>query len=216
MDTLNRRQELERLREESCTLEEKAGLTQKMVDAQTPHSNPEWTSKEYFEYVECHLYFETRSLYFSVSDTELRKKLIATKRKVDASYQLSLEEDVMAAKHDVSVALTRAKQRPWLKLVSYSFVVSIVSWLIFGIKGTIAGIIFALYFFENEKEEVTYELSRAQEALQDAQKTKAEESNAPEVFSTAEEQNGTEDVFDDEPSDLPRHYATGKLRSTKL
>ena len=122
----------------------------------------------------------------------------------------------MAAKHDVSVALTRAEQRPWLKLASYSLVVSIAGWLIFGIKGTIAGIVFALYFLENEKEEVAYELSRAQETLQDAQKTKAEESNAPEVFSATEEQNGSRDVFDDEPSDLPRHYATGKLRSTKL
>lgn len=210
MDTLNRRQELEHLKEESRVLEERAGLTQKIEDAHYPYSIPEESSKEYFEYADSHLYFRTRSHYFSVADTELRKKLIATKRKIDTSYQLLLEEDVLAARHDVSAALTRAKRRPWLKLVSYSFVVSIAGWLIFGIKGTIAGIVFALYFLENEKAEIAYELSQAQEALQDAQKVKAEESNVLETFSLTEEQNGTEDTFDNKPTNLP--YATGKSR----
>lgn len=216
MNKFNRLAELESLREESHTLEERAGISQKREEALHPRSNPEWSSKEYFEYADLWLHSKTREFYFSVTDISLRKKLITTKRKIDATYQLMLDEDVTAAKHDISVALTRAKNYPWLKHASYSLIASIVGWLIFGVKGTIAGIALALYLYHNEKEEAAYELSQAQQALQDAQKTKAEESNSPETFSTTEEQDGTEDVFEEESSDLPRHYATGKLRSTKL
>lgn len=224
MDKFERKQkqEFERLREYSHALEEEAGISKEMEDAHYGSLFPpgcfgeESTSEEYFEDVERHLFFKTRSLYFSVNNPELRKKLITTKRKIDTTYQLLLEEDVMAAKHDVAAALARAKRHPWLKLASYSLVVAIVGWLIFGTKGTAAGIVFALFFYENEKEELAYELSQAQEALQDAQKTKAEELNTPKTFTANEEQNGTEDIFEDKSSNLPLHYATGKLRSTKL
>ena len=212
MDTINRTQELERLREESRTLEEKAGLTEKMEDAMSPSSNPEWSSKEYFEYAELHLYASTRSLYFSVSDTELRKKLIATKRKVDACYQLLLEEDVMAAKHAVSVANTKTWHQSWLKAGIYGLVVSIISCGILGVKGSVLGVAFVIWFLTSERDEIKYELTQAVERLRYAQEVKAEESNVPEVFSATEEQNGAEDKFDNESSDLPRHYVTGKLR----
>ena len=212
MDTINRTQELERLREESRALEEKAGLTEKMEDAMSPSSNPEWSSKEYFEYVELHLYASTRSLYFSVSNTELRKKLITTKRKVDACYQLLLEEDVMAAKHAVSVANTKTWYQSWLKAGIYGLVVSIISCGILGVKGSVLGVAFVIWFLTSERDEIKYELTQAVERLRYAQEVKAEESNVPEVFSATEEQNGTEDKFDNESSDLPRHYATGKLR----
>lgn len=214
MNKFDRLAELELLREESRILEEKAGLTQKMEDAQTPSSNPEWTSKEYFEFVESHLCFETRSLYFSVKDTELRKKLIATKRKINASYQLSLEEDVMAAKQDISVATAKILHPRWLKAGAYCLVLSIISYWILGNKGLFLGVIFILWFLKNEHDESKYELAQASENLREAEKTKSEESNTPEVFSAAEEQSGTEDVFEDEPSDILRHYASGKLRST--
>lgn len=206
---------LESLREESRILEEKAGLTQKMEGAQC-HPWPfdkKLTTKEYFEETEEWLHFETRSLYFSVSDTDLRKKLIATKRKVDAYYQLLLDENVIKAKHDVSVATNKIWYQSWLKAGIYGLVISIISCWMLGIKGLVLGIAFVIWFLTNERDEIKYELTEALERLRNSQEIKTEESNVPEVFSASEEQNGTEDKFDDSPSDLPRHYATGKLRN---
>ena len=211
MDTFYRRQELERLREESRALEEKAGLTQEMEDAMSPSSNPEWTSKEYHEYAESWLYFQTRSLYFSVNDTELRKKLITSKRKIDACYQLLLEEDVMEASHNVSLANTKAWHQPWLKAGIYGFIVLIISNWIFGVKGSVLSIAFVIWFLTNERHEIKYELTQALERLHYAQKIKAEKLNVPEAFSGAEEQSGIEDIFEDESLTL-LPYATGKLR----
>ena len=214
MDTFYRRQELERLREESRALEEKAGLTEKMEDA---HIHPwpfgrELKTEEYRRETEEWLYILTRDHYFSVKDAELRKKLIAKKRETDATYQLLLEEDVMEAEHAVSVAKTKIWHQSWLKAGIYGLVVSIISCWILGIKGSVLGIAFVIWFLASERDEIKHELTHAVERLRDAEEVKGEESNMTEVFSATEEQNGTEDKFYNEPSDLPRHYATGKLR----
>ena len=213
MDTINRTQELERLREESHVLEEKAGISQKMEDA---HIHPwpfgrELTTEEYRRETEEWLHILTRDHYFSVKDAELRKKLIATKRKIDTTYQLLLEEDVMVAKHDVSVGYTKAWHQPWLKTGIYGLIVLMISNWIFGIKGSVLSIAFVIWFLTNERDEIKYELTQAFERLRDAEEAKAEKSNMTEVFSATEEQIGTEDIFEDESLTL-LPYATGKLR----
>ena len=121
-----------------------------------------------------------------------------------------LEEEVIEAKHDVSVANAKTWHQSWLKAVIYGLVVIIVSCWIFGIKGSILGIVFVIWFLTNERDEIKFEQSQATERLRYAQTVKTEESNVLETFSLTEEQNGTEDIFDDKPTRLP--YATGKSR----
>lgn len=202
---------LERLREESRVLEEKAGLTQKMEAAQNPSFNLEWSSKEYFEYAESWLHSETRSLYFSINDNELRKKLIATKRETDATYQLLLRENVTVAERNVSMATTKTWNQSWLRAGVYGIIVSVICYWILGSTGLVLGIGYVIWFLTDKRDELKYELSRALETLNQERKILIEESNTLEVFSDAEEQNGTEDIFEDESLNL-LPYATGKLR----
>ena len=117
----------------------------------------------------------------------------------------------MEAEHAVSVAKTKIWHQSWLKAGIYGLFVSTISCWILGIKGSVLGIAFVIWFLASERDEIKHELTHAVERLCYAQEIKAEESNAPEVFSDAEEQNGTEDIFEDESLNL-LPYATGKLR----
>ena len=96
MDKFERSQELERLQSECRALEEKAGLSQVMVCAREGRFFPlgafgdQVTPDEYFADEHDHLRSETRDAYFSVSELALRKKLIASARKVESRYRQSL------------------------------------------------------------------------------------------------------------------------------
>lgn len=87
-----------------------------------------------------------KAAYYSVTDIELRKKLIITTGRLDHLYLQKCDLDVSSAREAVSKAIDKSKEQPWhIAAASWIAPVVIGHW-IFGLVGAAAGAIGGYFF----------------------------------------------------------------------
>ena len=210
MDRLERMAERDRLRSEIDALEKKAGLTEIMKRAREGRFIPlgalgeKVSPDEYFADEHDHLRSRTRDAYFSVADIELRKRLIATVRRVESLTRRSCEEDVIAANRAVAAAATTAQRQPWGKAALLGVALVAVGYWAFDTVGAIgaavAGFFLGQGVIATARTNANAELAQASRELEQAQKDNADSSLMPEFFTSREELSGDRDRRADEES----------------
>ena len=204
MDRFERSQELERLRNECRAIEEEAGLSETMERAREGRFFPlgafgEKTSpQEYFADEHDDLRGNTRDAYFPVKDIGLRKKLITAQRVVESRLRQSLEEDIIAANREVSIAAAKVQRQPWGKAALLGMGAVALGYWVFGIVGAIGGAIGGFFLGQGviaeARNEANAALAQVSHELEQAQQEKLGHSLMPEFFSHWEEMSGERDT----------------------
>ena len=210
MDSFEQSQELERLRNECRALEDEAGLTEIMERAREGRLFPlgafgeKTTPQEYFADEHDYLKEKTRDAYFSVKNKETRKKLVAAQRKVESRLRRSLEEDVIRANREVSLAAAKAQQQPWGKAALVGVGAVALGYWVFGIVGALGGAVGGLFLglgvISHARNYASSLFAQATHDLEQAKKKKEENTLMPEFFSNREEISGERDTNLDQES----------------
>jgi hypothetical protein len=204
MGRFERSQELVRLREDCKVLEDKAGLSKLMERAREGRFIPlgafgeETSPQEYFADEHDHLRGKTRDAYFSITNMELRKQLIATQRLVESRLRQSLQQDIIAANREVLMATAKVQRQPWGKAALFSIGAVAIGYWVFGIVGAISGAVCGFFLgqgvISEARNEANAELAQASNDLEQTQKEESEDSLMPEFFSYSEEISGERDT----------------------
>ena len=131
-----------------------------------------------------------RDAYYSVTDIQLRKKLITTTGKLDHLYLQKCDLDVSSAREEVSKAIDKSKEQPWhIAAASWIAPVVIGHW-IYGLPGAMVGAIGG-YFFSQWvitviKKDNSKAVEQAQKSLVSALKRNEESRIDPYLFSASE------------------------------
>jgi hypothetical protein len=190
-------------------LAELAGIAKEVEHALSPHTPLHWDSdapsgseraeRENAEYWEDQRRTTDRLLreaIFSVSDVEMRKRLIAKSREVE---RLRRELFVLLA-NDAEATLEKVRiPRPtwliWAAVVSAASVAAGYQFL--GIPGAMGGAVVGFfvgrYFEQLSKVEHDHRLNRAEKDLKEANASKTKILNEPPTFSRWEEKTGEPD-----------------------
>lgn len=170
--------ELKRMDELSAlisSLEEKAGITEAVKHARETGS-PD----------------KLKIAYYSVTDTELRKKLIITTGKLDHLYLQKCDWDVSSAKEEVSKAIDKSKKQPWHLSVTSSLGGVVLGQWAFGfigaIGGAIGGFFLGQWLLSSIKKENFKEIEKAKHVLASALRRHEESRVDPYLFSAAEQE----------------------------
>ncbi|MDQ3184958.1 MAG: hypothetical protein M3Q16_00525 [Pseudomonadota bacterium] len=197
--------ELAQLQESCLVLEEQAGLLPAMKIAREGHFIPlsgigeQASSDEY--YADKHDYFrdKTRDAYFSVQDVELRKKLIAAQRGIDAYIIRSFETDIAVVIDAVSVATAKTRNQPWMKAAVIAVGAMAIGYGSFAFGGAIAGAIAGCSYgkgvLSKAKNDAKIELEQAAQELEQVRNNQAQRLLRPESFSRSEEITGLRENY---------------------
>jgi len=193
-------------------LEERAGITKKVEDAQLGPFIPnlEATPTEYELDREDNARRRVRDLYFGVQDVALRKALISKYRECDRLHAQLLSAQLKRE----YLALEKAKRHlgrlPWAMPAIYAVICVAVGAYFFQLYGAIAG---GLVGFFLGQATVAQGRSRATEALRQAQESYDEEVKGqsevalrPDWFNTTEEHTGDRDEEFDKESVIANYY----------
>lgn len=135
-----------------------------------------------------------RDAYYSVTDVELRNKLISTTGRLDQLYLMKCEQDVSLAKEGLSKAEAKAGQHPWpLLAAAYIGPVVVGQWglgLFGAIGGAVLGYFLGQWVFDMTKKENAREIDEAKHQLASAQRRNEASKVDPYLFSAAEQQGG--------------------------
>lgn len=200
--------ELERLERVCQALEEQAGLVEIMKRAHEGRFFPlgafgePATRREYFADEYDALRERTRDAYFSVTDENLRKMLIAACRNIGSFKSRCIEEDIMNANRNVIAANAKLQRPPWDKAALFGIGAVAVGYWIFGIAGAIAGAIGGFFWgqaiISQARGEADALLAEAKADLERKEEIKANNALVPEFFSHSEELSGKRDTSFDE------------------
>lgn len=170
---LNR--EIDRLSALIGSLEEKTGITETVKHARETGA-PD----------------KLKEAYFSVTDTELRKKLITTTGKLDHLYLQKCDLELSAATEEVSKAIDKSKKPSWhLAIVSSLTAVVIGQWILGfagAVGGAIGGYLFGQWIDSVTKKENKTEIEQANHLLALAQRRNEVSRIDPYLFSAAEQE----------------------------
>lgn len=196
---------------EMCAeLEAAAGLTQAMERAREGRFIPlgafgeKVSSEEYFADQYDYFRKSARAAYFSVQDIELRKRLIAARRRADEDTRQSFDSDVAAASRAVLAAKTNARNQPWGKAAMLAVATVAAGYWFWDLVGALAGAVGGFFLgngtLAQAKNEATAQLEQAMQELEQARKEQAQRSLWPECFSRSEETTGERDLSMDQGS----------------
>lgn len=190
---------LEELQDECLALENAAGISEAMERARRGHFIPmiECTSDEYFADEFDYFRDGVRDAYFSVTDMQMRRDLIALQREIDRRTARSYESAVTDAKREAADARRQLLAQPWDLAGIIAIVAVAVGYWKFGLPGAIGGAVGGFFFGYGV---IARARSDAQSNLEFAENrvTEAEEDNRvqkcyPECFSLNEEIAGERD-----------------------
>jgi len=133
-----------------------------------------------------------------VNDKDLRKKLIAAQRKVESHIRRSVEEDIIKANREVTVAKAKVQQQPWGTAALVGIGAVALGYWVFGIAGAIAGAVGGFFLgqgvISQARNEANALLAQTSQDLEQEQKRKVENALAPDYFSLSEEISGERDT----------------------
>ena len=202
-------QKLRAFEREARELVQQAGIAEEAERAALPHSALHWDSDapigseqerretvEYWEDQRRTTAYLLRKAFFSVSDVEMRKRLIAKQREIE-----DLRRDLFVqAAHDADTALEEARiPRPtwWIAAAIVGTTLVAAGYHFFGIPGTVAGAVtgyfIGRYLEEFAKADHDARMRRAENAQKEAKASKDEILNRPQIFSREEEKTGETD-----------------------
>lgn len=157
------------------SLEEKAGITAAVKHAREVGS-PD----------------KLKIAYYSVTDNELRKKLITTTGRLDHLYLQKCDLEVSSAKEEVSKAIDKAKEQPWYLAVAASIGAVVIGQWAFGLAGAIGGAIggyfLGQWIISAIKKEDSKAIEQAKHLLASAHKRNEASKVDPYLFSAAEQE----------------------------
>ena len=169
------KQEINKLSALIGSLEEKAGITAAVKHARETGA-PD----------------KLKDAYFSVTETELRKKLITTTAKLDQLYLQKCDLDVSSAKEEVSKTIDKSKKQPWhLSIISSLGGVVLGQWalgLAGAVGGAIGGYFLGQWLVSSIQKENLKEIEKAKQLLASAQTRNEESRIDPYLFSAAEQE----------------------------
>ena len=198
---------LKSLLERCATLEEKAGIADKVEKAEEGRFFPlgidgeKCSANEYFADEHDHFRKHIRDAYCSVSDADLRLALITARRQVDSELANSFERDASAARLAEAIAAQKLQIQPWglAALVAVGCVA--LGYTFFQLPGAIAGAL-AGYFLgqgtiQSARSSATATHVSAQVDLQAALDNLSQDKLHPECFNHSEQRTGNRDeIFD--------------------
>jgi hypothetical protein len=210
-------EKLKLLQAESLELERQAEIVKAMDRAREGRFMPLYgedvSSEEYFADEHDHFRECARDTYFSVSDLELRKRLIATQRKIEAQILRCFEADVLKATQTLNAVKGRAGNEPWGIAAAISAGMVAIGFTLFGLPGAIGGAVAGFFVGQGTvakaKREVATEISLAVESLDLQKRSLAEQMLRPESFSISEE------VMGERQPELDRESAYGNVLRAK-
>jgi hypothetical protein len=166
-------QEINRLSALISSLEETAGITE-AVNLARKTGAPD----------------KLKDAYFSVTDIEIRKKLITTTGKLDHLYLQKCDLDVSSAREEVSKALGQSNKQPWLLAAATTFTAVVIGQWVYGlvgaIGGTISGFFLGLWIVSFTKKEEFKVIEQANHILLSALRRNEEARIDPYLFSSSE------------------------------
>jgi hypothetical protein len=212
-------EKLKLLQAECLELEREAGIVKAMDRAREGRFMPlgatgeDVSAEEYFADEHDHFRECARDAYFSVSELELRKRLIATQRDIEAQFRRSFEADVLEATKTLNAAKARSGNEPWGLAAAIAAGMVALGYKFFGLPGAIGGAVAGFFVGQSTvakaKREVTTEVSLAVESLELTQRSLAEQMLRPELFSVSEE------VMGERQAELDRESAYGNVLRAK-
>lgn len=218
--------EIDHLRRIARSLEAQAGLSQVMAQARQWRLIPDQVPRDdrspqaYLADEHDFLRQETRDAYFSVTDPDLRKQLIAAQRMVQSHLRQALAEDIVTAERAAAHAAIRARRQPWVAAALLGIATVVVAYWAFGTVGAIAGAVGSFFLGQglvtDARNETAAEFARASRALERAREQQAEHALMPDFFSLGEATSGDRDQrLDDEldyvvPERLTRRLAASR------
>ncbi len=131
-----------------------------------------------------------KDAYYSVTDVELRKKLISTTGKLDHLYLQKCDLDVSSAREEVSKAIDQSNKQPWLLAAATTITAVVIGQWIFGlvgaIGGTIGGYFLGIWIVSVTKRADSDAIDQANHLLLSAQRRNEESRIDPYLFSASE------------------------------
>jgi hypothetical protein len=203
---------LKKLGGELMELEERAGLSDKVKDAQLGPMFPnlEATPDEYFKETEYHTRRKVRRLYFALPDVDARKELIAKRRLFDSVRKAYWQREAATARQNLIDKQRAATSLSWGRAGVLAAVCVAVGSYFFQLYGAIGGALMGFFLAQgalaNERNYKAAAVRAAQEELEEALKTEREDAAAPAWFDASEERTGEMDkdfdrksVYDQSP-----------------
>jgi len=160
--------ELKKLGAELAELEKRAGLAEKVEDAQLGPMFPDVDAspEQYFKESEYFARMRVRNLYFALEDVGARKELIRKRRECDKAAESYRQDKVTTARQDLADAQRRANSLPWTWAGCLAAVCVAVGSYFFQLYGAIGGGLMG--FFLAQGMLAGQRISKA-EAVRDAQ-----------------------------------------------
>ena len=220
MSSLEQMDALKQIQNACLVLEEEAGISKAMERAREGRFIPlgamgeDASPDEYFADEHDHFHDKARDAYFSVQEVELRKKLIASQRKIDSHVMRSFEADIAAANHAISIATAKMQNQPWAKVAVFAVGAVAIGYWAFGLVGAIAGAVGGFFLgqgvISEAKSTAIIEFNQVTQELEDARKERAQRSLWPECFSRSEEITGEREQHLDRESAYANVLQAGK------
>jgi hypothetical protein len=203
--------ELKKLGAELTELEKRAGIAEKVENAQLGPLFPDLdqSSEEYFKESEYLARRRVRKLYFSLEDAGVRKDLIRKRRECDRAAESYWQSQVAEARQKVEAAQREANSLPWTQAGGVAVLCVAVGAYFFHIYGAIAGGLMGFFLAQGM---LAHERSfrgdaerTARAELEEMLKTTRENEATPDWFNASEERSGERDEnFDRESVFNPR------------
>jgi hypothetical protein len=194
-------EKLTQLEDECLALEQHAGIAQAMERAYQGSLFPlgagdgeDPSPDEYFADESDILRRRMRRAYFSVQDVDLRRKLIALRRKWDKHFLKSFDADVAKADDELREAKQRALSQPWGKSALCAVGAVAIGYWAFHIAGAVGGAVAGFFIGQGivakAKREAQAEIEGAENNLADCKRYRYVNALHPESFSADEEVTG--------------------------
>jgi hypothetical protein len=190
---------LKKLADELAELEKRAGIAEKVEDANLGPMFPnlDATPDEYFKDVADHARRRIRNLYFKLEDSGLRKEMIRKQLAIDAAAGEYWKNKVIAERENLAAAQRRASSLSWTWAGCFAALCVAVGAYFFKLYGAIAGALMGFFFaqgmLESQRNAHAEAVRAAQESLDELLESVAEGDANPALFNASEGRTGERD-----------------------
>lgn len=191
---------LDNLRAELAELEKRAGISEKVEDANLGPLLPdrEASSQQYWDDTEDYARHKVRRLYFEeVADVELRKAMIAKRRECDSAHDVFVKTELHNARRELNKAKQRSQRLPWLYAgFAAAACVAVGAWF-FQLYGAIAGALVGFFagqgVIASARRERDEAVRSAQSEVDSTLQVMRENKLSPDWFNRSEQSTGERD-----------------------